>query len=99
MPPHTPAERHCATCTCVPPPLLTPREAEILTLFSSGLPVHTIGDQCCISAKTVESHLKNVARKLKVRGYGVALVHVATQQGLIACPCPHDTLHPEEGAA
>lgn len=46
--------------------ILTPRERQILKLIADGFTNRLIGEQLCISVKTVETHRLNVMRKLNV---------------------------------
>lgn len=45
---------------------LTPREMEIVHLIGKGLTSHQIADSLCISARTVETHRKNIYQKLNL---------------------------------
>lgn len=56
--------------------LLTPREFEVFRILGEGLANKEIGQRCGISTKTVETHRKSIARKL--RRSGAALIHLAT---------------------
>jgi DNA-binding NarL/FixJ family response regulator len=47
--------------------LLSPREEEILRLLSEGLTDREIGEALQISARTVETHVGNILRKLEAR--------------------------------
>lgn len=46
--------------------LLTPRERQVLKLIADGYTNRLIGEQLCISVKTVETHRLNIMRKLDV---------------------------------
>lgn len=46
------------------PGLLTPREAEILTLVGQGLTARAVARRCGISERTVHKHLEQAYRKL-----------------------------------
>ena len=52
---------------------LTPREAEVLRLLARGCTYSQISDQLCVSLHTVESHVKNVYRKLEVHSARAAV--------------------------
>jgi DNA-binding NarL/FixJ family response regulator len=46
---------------------LTPREAEVLELLSSGMSNREIGDQLQLAEKTIKHHMTNILQKLQVR--------------------------------
>lgn len=48
---------------------LTEREKEILTLLTEGLNNPSIADRLFISRRTVETHRKNINRKLEIKHY------------------------------
>ncbi|MBG6247131.1 MULTISPECIES: two component system response regulator [Symbiopectobacterium] len=48
------------------PELLTPRERQILRLIANSYINRLIGEQLCISVKTVETHRLNIMKKLNV---------------------------------
>jgi len=50
-----------------PRPALTSREQEILALIAQGKRNQQIADSLGIARYTVETHLKNIFRKLKVQ--------------------------------
>lgn len=58
---------------------LSRREAEICELMTKGLINREIGDQLCITEKTVKYHLTNIYRKMEVKGR-MALVVVCLPQ-------------------
>ena len=62
---------------------LSKREQEILVLISKGLTSQGIGDELFISKYTVETHRKNILRKLEVNS-STELVKFAIQQGLLS---------------
>jgi len=62
--------------------LLSRREQEILILISKGLTSQSIGKQLFISKFTVETHRKNILRKLELNS-STELVKFAIQQGLV----------------
>jgi len=61
---------------------LSRREQEILGLISSGLTSQIIGEKLFISKHTVETHRKNILRKLDFSS-STELVKFAVQQGLV----------------
>lgn len=66
------------------PPVLSPREIEVLERLSHGLSREDIGKALCVSPETVKSHVKAILAKLEVsgrteavaRGYELGLLHV-----------------------
>lgn len=66
---------------------LTPREFDILRLFSTGTPANTVGEQLHLSPKTVLNHLSNIRRKLDV-GTEMELLLLAARHGLVQLPAP-----------
>lgn len=62
---------------------LSPREQEILGLISSGLTSRIISERLFISKHTVETHRKNILRKLDFSS-STELVKFAVQQGLVS---------------
>ena len=64
------------------PPLLTPREREILTLIGQGMSNKAIARHLGISAHTVKYHLEAVFAKLGVRSRAEA-VTTGLRQGLV----------------
>lgn len=62
--------------------LLSRREEEILRLISRGLTSQHIGNMLFISKHTVETHRKNILRKLNFNS-SMELVKFAVQQGLV----------------
>jgi DNA-binding NarL/FixJ family response regulator len=61
--------------------LLSKREEEILRQVARGLTSAQIGDELCISPRTVETHRRNIMEKLGIRT-ATALVNYAREQGL-----------------
>ncbi|MBR9919746.1 MAG: response regulator transcription factor [Bacteroidetes bacterium] len=61
---------------------LSKREQEILVLISKGLTSQRIGNTLFISKYTVETHRKNILRKLDLNS-STELVKFAIQQGLV----------------
>ena len=61
---------------------LSKREQEILVLISRGMTSQGIGNTLYISKYTVETHRKNILRKLEVNS-STELVKFAIKQGLV----------------
>ncbi len=64
---------------------LTPREFDILRLFSGGVQPTQVGEQLHLSAKTVLNHLSNIRRKLEVNSE-MELLLLAARHGLVQWP-------------
>jgi DNA-binding NarL/FixJ family response regulator len=64
-------------------PLLSTREHEVLELIARGFSYADIARLQAVSVHTVQTHIKNLYRKLAVRSRGEA-VFEATQLGLLA---------------
>lgn len=62
--------------------VLTKREQEIMRLLAEGLSARQVGENLCISPKTVENHRTNIMNKLGIQGT-VELVRYAARLGLI----------------
>ncbi len=62
-------------------PALTPRETEVLRLVATGLSYRDIADDLFVSHRTVQNHVQNVLRKLKLHNR-VELTRYAIEQGL-----------------
>jgi len=62
--------------------LLTDREKEVLTLLADGLSNSEIGEQLCISPKTVARHRENIMAKLNLHSR-TDLVKYAIRKGII----------------
>jgi DNA-binding CsgD family transcriptional regulator/tetratricopeptide (TPR) repeat protein len=62
---------------------LTPREVEVLTLVSKGLPVRQVAERLFLSAKTVDNHLSAILSKLNVHSRAAA-VAAACDLGIIS---------------
>jgi DNA-binding NarL/FixJ family response regulator len=75
--PNQPEEAHRP-----PDSLLTPRETQILSDLSLGMPISRIADKRAISPHSVSQHLRNIYRKLRVRSRSEA-VYTARSQGLL----------------
>jgi DNA-binding CsgD family transcriptional regulator len=65
--------------------LLTLRETEVLQLLARGCTYIQVGDRLGMSVHTVESHVKNLYRKLDVHSARAA-VWRATELGLLGDP-------------
>jgi DNA-binding NarL/FixJ family response regulator len=61
---------------------LTRREIEVLKLIAEGLTNQEIADKLFISFQTVDSHRKNLFKKLDARNRA-SLINIAMQNGLI----------------
>jgi len=64
---------------------LTPREAEVLQLLTSGLTQQEIARQLVISESTVASHIEHILEKLDVHSRAQA-VALALRSGLVGSP-------------
>ncbi len=67
------------------PSLLTRREEEIVKLIATGLGTKRIADELCLSTHTVNTHRKNIYRKLDVHS-PVELVRYAMDLGIVEDP-------------
>lgn len=61
---------------------LSPREYEVLTLIARGNTTNKIADQLFLSVHTVNSHRKNILKKLNVKS-PAELIAYAIQSGLV----------------
>ncbi len=61
---------------------LTPRQREVLTLVADGLTSQMVGEKLGLSARTVDRHIENMLRRLKMHSR-VELVRYAIREGLI----------------
>jgi DNA-binding NarL/FixJ family response regulator len=61
---------------------LTPREFDILRLFTAGQAAVQVGEQLHLSGKTVLNHLSNIRRKLEVNSE-LELLLLAARNGLV----------------
>ncbi len=66
-------------------PALSPREQEVLELIARGFSYAEIARLKAVSVHTVQTHVKNLYKKLAVRSRGEA-VFEATQLGLLSTP-------------
>ena len=62
---------------------LSPREREVFDLVMRGLSNQAIGENLCISIKTVETHRSHINKKLDVHSTG-QLIRLAALQGLVS---------------
>jgi DNA-binding NarL/FixJ family response regulator len=65
------------------PELLTPREHDVLQLIANGRSNSQISGVLCVSASTVEFHVRQILQKLGVRSRTQAVIK-AHQQGLLS---------------
>jgi two-component system response regulator NreC len=61
---------------------LTPRQREVLRLVADGLTSQKVGEELGLSARTVDRHIENMLRRLKMHSR-VELVRYAIREGLI----------------
>ncbi len=61
---------------------ISEREMQIVRLFAEGMTFREIGDELCISPRTVETHKKNILEKLGLRNT-VDLVKYAIKNSLV----------------
>jgi DNA-binding NarL/FixJ family response regulator len=62
--------------------VLTPREVEVLQLLVEGKSTKQTASILCVSIKTIESHRKNIMKKLNIDNM-VGLVKYAIREGII----------------
>jgi len=74
-----------AAAETVATPHLTPREHDVLRLIAKGLSYARMAETLGMSANTINSHIKQIYRKLEVRSRGEA-VFEALQLGLVDPP-------------
>ncbi|MGK7390174.1 MAG: LuxR C-terminal-related transcriptional regulator [Candidatus Cyclobacteriaceae bacterium M2_1C_046] len=65
------------------PTVLSPRELEVLKLIATGNTTQKIADKLHISIHTVNSHRKNILRKLKINS-PIHLIAYAVKAGLVS---------------
>lgn len=63
------------------PPVLTPRETEVLRLVAKGLSYKEVAERLFISHRTVQNHVQNTLNKLQLHNR-VQLVRYAIEKGL-----------------
>lgn len=73
---------HRAALASEPVGGLTAREVEVLRLVAAGMTNRAVGDELVISDKTVERHLSNLYRKLRVPNRAAATAY-AHEHGLV----------------
>ncbi len=61
--------------------VLSPREREVLQLMAEGKNTNNIAETLCVSAKTIETHRKQIMTKLGINNVA-ALTKYAVRQGL-----------------
>ena len=66
---------------------LTPRERELVQLFSEGYTTNEIAERLHLSPKTVATHRENVLHKLQARGLA-ELTRYALREGLSTLDAP-----------
>ena len=72
----------------IPPTiLLSPREQEVLHLYVRGFSLKEIGEQLCLSVKTVDTYKSRIMEKLSISKKS-ELIAYAISQGLLE-PSPH----------
>jgi DNA-binding NarL/FixJ family response regulator len=64
-------------------PVLTRREKQILEMIADGKTMHETGDLLFISPSTVETHRRNIMKKMNVPN-SAALVKMAIEKGIIS---------------
>lgn len=69
------------------PAVLTPRERELVQLFSEGYTTNEIAARLHVSPKTVATHRENVLHKLQMRGVA-ELTRYALREGLSSLESP-----------
>ena len=62
---------------------LTGREAQVLRLLAAGHTNNEIAAQLVVSVHTIERHLQNAYRKIRVRNRADAAAYIVRQDGLI----------------
>jgi PAS domain S-box-containing protein len=65
-----------------PPPMLTPRQTEILMMIANGMSTVQIAESLHLSRETVRNHVRNVLRELRVHSR-VEAVARAYRDGLL----------------
>ena len=72
----------------IPPTIpLSPREQEVLHLYARGFSLKEIGEQLCLSVKTVDTYKSRIMEKLSISKKS-ELIAYAISQGLLE-PSPH----------
>ncbi len=69
--------------------ILSQRELEVLRAVAAGGTNAEVGDQLCISPRTVKKHLENIYGKLDVHGR-VEAIHRARKLGLLSLESPSE---------
>jgi DNA-binding NarL/FixJ family response regulator len=79
--------RRTGTAPVAGPTPLTPRERELVQLFSEGYTTNEIAERLHVSPKTVATHRENVLHKLQMRGVA-ELTRYALREGLSTLDAP-----------
>jgi DNA-binding NarL/FixJ family response regulator len=66
---------------------LTPRERELVQLFSEGYSTHEIAERLHVSSKTVATHRENIQHKLNIGGIA-EMTRYALREGLSSLDTP-----------
>ena len=62
---------------------LTKREAEVIQMVCKGYSSNEIADKLFLSSFTIQTHRRNIFRKLKIEGNAIALYKFASEHGLL----------------
>jgi len=62
---------------------LTKREAEVIQMVCKGYSSQEIADKLFLSSFTVQTHRRNIFKKLNIEGNTIALYKFASQHGLV----------------
>lgn len=65
------------------PTNLTPREFEVLELITKGMTTAVIAENLCVSVHTINSHRKNILKKLHLKSPAELIVY-ALESGLVS---------------
>ncbi len=64
------------------PPMLNPRQREVLLLMAQGLTYNAISTQLSISERTVRYHVDEILKRLQVQSRSEAIAYIARQKSL-----------------